>query len=371
MKNMHILIATGLYPPESGGPATYTRILEELLPKKGVQVTVVPFSTVRAYPRGIRHILYFWKILRTGKKVTHILALDPVSVGFPACIASMFRFKKFIVKVVGDYAWEQGTQKWGVKDLLDEFVKKGGYPWRVHVLRMMQTFVAKRAKKIITPSAYLQKIVASWGVSPRRIIVIPNAVPNIARAHKTTLRSVLRYHEIIIITIARLVPWKGVEGLIQAVSQASPLLPPYKLLIVGDGPKLASLEALVEKSDIKDHVVFTGSLRHDIAMRYLNAADIFVLNTAYEGFSHLVLESLALGTAVVTTAVGGNIEILDHGKNGLLVPFNNVEMLKDSILSLANDDKKRQLIAQGGKRTAERYTADGMASKLVTLLKSL
>ena len=130
---MKILVATGLYPPEEGGPATYAKALHDFLPKFNVEVVVLPFSQVRKYPPFVRHLVYLYLCLKYSKGTSIIYALDPVSVGLPACIASFLTKKKFVVKVVGDYAWEQGMQRFGVTELLDDFLKKKSYSFPVQV----------------------------------------------------------------------------------------------------------------------------------------------------------------------------------------------------------------------------------------------
>ncbi len=110
---MRLLIATPLYPPDPGGPATYAKALEEGLPPLPIEVDLVKFSDVRHLPKGVRHVAYFWRVLRALKGVDVVLALDPVSVGLPALLAALIARKKFVLKVVGDYAWEQGRQRWG------------------------------------------------------------------------------------------------------------------------------------------------------------------------------------------------------------------------------------------------------------------
>jgi len=92
---MKILVATGLYPPEGGGPSTYAKALFDELPKQGVSVEVLPFSRVRKYPPVIRHMVYFFLCLKLSKEVSVIYAMDPVSVGLPASLAALFSGKKF------------------------------------------------------------------------------------------------------------------------------------------------------------------------------------------------------------------------------------------------------------------------------------
>jgi glycosyltransferase involved in cell wall biosynthesis len=151
---MKILLATGLYPPEVGGPATYTKQLEDELPTHGIEVIVLPFSSVRALPAGVRHIAYFWKCLRIASRVDVVYAQDVVSVGLPASIAARLAHKKFLVRVPGDYAWEQGRQRWGVEDELDPFQTKK-YGWRVEVLRAIERRVVRQASSVVVPSEYM------------------------------------------------------------------------------------------------------------------------------------------------------------------------------------------------------------------------
>src|SRR3989344_2738828 len=109
-----ILVATGLYPPDIGGPATYTKMLETHLPKRGVELTVAPYGWVRRYPKIFRHTAFMWKLIRESRGCDAIYALDPVSVGLPALIASKITRKPLFLRIVGDYAWEQGQLRFGV-----------------------------------------------------------------------------------------------------------------------------------------------------------------------------------------------------------------------------------------------------------------
>ena len=165
---MRVLIATGLYPPEIGGPATYSKILEEELPKRDIGVEILSFGEVRHLPKIVRHFVYFLKCLRRSAKADLIFAQDPVSVGLPSVLAAKILRKKFILKIVGDYAWEQ----WQIKNeklknknhklkfkSLEEFQSEK-FDFLTELRRKIQKFVAKRADKIIVPSEYLKKIVS-------------------------------------------------------------------------------------------------------------------------------------------------------------------------------------------------------------------
>ena len=158
---MRVLIATPLYPPESGGPATYAKLLEGGLPSRGFEVELVKFADVKRLPKFIRHFIYFLHVLEGARGVDLVLALDAVSVGFPAMLAARIARKPFVVKIVGDYAWEQGQQRFGITQTLDEFVKTKHVPFSVRMLRKIETRVARKAKRIIVPSNYLKGIVVA------------------------------------------------------------------------------------------------------------------------------------------------------------------------------------------------------------------
>src|SRR3989338_2858552 len=114
--NKRILIATGIYPPDVGGPATYSRTLFEELPLRGLSVEVVTYGELlvsdsalvhrvsRRVLKGIRHTIYFFKVFWYGRRADVIFAQDTVSAGLPALVAATLLRKKFLLKIVGDYA---------------------------------------------------------------------------------------------------------------------------------------------------------------------------------------------------------------------------------------------------------------------------
>ncbi|HRH24711.1 MAG TPA: glycosyltransferase family 4 protein, partial [Candidatus Paceibacterota bacterium] len=311
---MRLLIATPLYPPEPGGPATYAQVLEETLPKEGIEVTLAKFRDVRGLPKIIRHIAYFFMLCSKGKHADALLALDPVSTGLPAALAARVLNKPFFVKVVGDYAWEQGTQRFGVQGTLDEFTSERQLPFMVRMLLDIERWVALRAKKIIVPSNYLKSVVMRWRIHSEKIVVIHNAVS--ITDIGTVPDAVAALPHPVIVSVGRLVPWKGMKGLIDAVEKIRETVP-VSLVIVGSGPEQEALTRLAHKK-LGGAGFVLGELPHADALAVMQAADVFALNTAYEGLSHLLIEALALGLPIITTPVGGNTELITHGKNGML-----------------------------------------------------
>lgn len=353
---MRLVIATPLYPPEPGGPATYAALLERALPKRGIEVTLVRFSEVRHLPTGFRHIAYAWHVWRAAQGARLVYALDPVSTGLPALIGAIGAGVPFYVRIAGDYAWEQGRQRFGVQEMLDDFVQQNHYPFFVRLLKWIQSTVARAARRVVVPSQYLQRVISYWGVPERRISVVYNTP-----TYDTGALRPQRPKEMegpYLITIARLVPWKGIDGVIRALGKLRAGGSPLSLAVVGSGPEEARLRALTEKLSLTDAVVFTGALAHESARSYLAHADALVLHTQYEGFSHVIIEAFALGVPVITTAVGGNPEAVIDGETGLMVSYEDADAIVAAVTKLANDPGLTGRIVRNARAKAATLTSE-------------
>ncbi|MFA6416511.1 MAG: glycosyltransferase family 4 protein [Candidatus Paceibacterota bacterium] len=366
-----VLIVTGLFPPEIGGPATYSKILLEELPSRGFDVRILPFSLVRKYPPIIRHLIFSFYIWRQIKVVNIVYAMDPVSVGLPVMLACLLGRRSYWLKIVGDYAWEQGSQRAGVEDSLDVFsTRPKGYGWLVRTLKIVQTLVAKRAQRIVVPSFYLKKIVGNWGVDTEKIDVIYNAFEgkNIS-FKKEEERSTLGFNKEVIVSVGRLVPWKGFETLIDSMPRLLVKYPQAKLLIVGDGPEEKNLQEKIKQNKLSSSVNLLGRLPQAELFKYVVGADVFVLNTAYEGFSHQLLEVMSLGTPVVTTRIGGNPELIKDGQTGLLFEYNNREEMITAVEKILTDKNLSDHLSAEARQTALGFTRAKMVDGLVDLFK--
>lgn len=361
-----LLIATPLYPPDAGGPATYAHIVEHELPKHGIEVVVVSFSSVRHLPKVVRHIVYFWNILREAKKVDTILALDPVSVGLPACIAAKILRTKFVVKVVGDYAWEQGRQRFGITASLDDFVLQKNIPFPVLLLRSIQYRVTTCATRVLVPSKYLKAILITWGLSEERIHVVYNAVSveDIARP----LDELVPVTHPLIVTVGRLVPWKHIDRIIDAVAQNESRGASATLAVVGDGPLRSALFAHSQKINSID-CKFLGQKNHAETLAAIAAADIFVLNSSYEGLSHVLIEALMLGKVIVATQAGGNPELITDGVSGLLVPVGDTQALAHALKRVSEDASLRTSLETGAREASRAFSIAHMIETTLTALR--
>jgi len=343
---MKILIATGIYPPDVGGPATYSALLEKELPKRGVEVKVITYGKLKNYTWILRQPAYFFSIFLATRNVDIIYAQDILNSGISSYVAASIWRKKLLLKIVGDYAWEQGAQRFGVKEVLDDFLDRQ-YGFMVECFRFLEKFVAGRADKIIVPSEYLKKVVIKWGIDPKKITVIYNSfnAPEL-NLSKEDARHKLRLSGKILVSAGRDVPWKGFQTLRGLMPEISEKIPEAKLFI------------LVNESKEK-------------LMLYLKSADVFVLNTAYEGFSHQILEAMTMGCPVVTTDVGGNPELINDGESGYLVKFNDKNGLKSKILEILNNIQLAQKLAQNAQKKAGEFSKERMINETINLIKNI
>lgn len=334
---MKLLIATPLYPPDIGGPATYAKLLEDELPKYGWEARVIAFGTIRHLPKGVAHLAYFWAVYRALVRVDAVLALDPVSVGLPALLAARLAGKPFFVKIVGDYAWEQGTQRFGVTLSLDEFVRTPvkKLPRSVRILRRVERYVARSAVKVIVPSPYLADIVKAWGISGEHIqiinnaIVIPEHLPASERKNKNFL----------IVSAGRRVPWKGFEALERVVARH----PEWELHIA------------------------SGVSREE-ALGWMKAADVFVLNSSYEGFPHTLIEAMTLGTPVIATDAKFHRHLVTDGVSGLLVPVGDDAALERALTEVSEHTEAAKARALAAEEKMKEFEVAAMLRSTASFL---
>ena len=364
---MKLLIATGIYPPDIGGPATYSKIVHDELIKQGHSVRVVSFGRVRSFPKIIRHIFYFLLLFVQSIGVDKIYAQDPVSVGLPAFIVSKILRKPFIVKIVGDYAWEQGVLRFQVEDVLDVFLKKENkYHPFVMLLKKIEYFVASRADKIIVPSAYLKNVVSKWGVSSENIFVIYNSfisTDDVVKKEEEYKKK--DTEEIIILSAGRLVPWKGFYELISFIPDLVSYNENIRLIIAGDGPIKDHLIEQVNEKLLHKYVRIVGKLTKQDLYEHILRASVFVLNTKYEGLSHQLLEVMSLKTPIITTDIGGNPELITNNVSGVLVYPDDKEAFTLAIKKIISDDVFRKQITEKAFLKTKEFTKEKMITHLI------
>ncbi len=152
------------------------------------------------------------------------------------------------------------------------------------------------------------------------------------------------------VTVARLVPQKGIDVLISALVQISGAAKHWTLTLVGDGPERERLEQQVQQAGLQDRVKFLG-FRPD-PQTFLLQAGVFVLPSRFEGMPNALLEAMAAGLAVVVTdASPGPLEVVENGVNGFVVPADNSQALKAVLEMLAANPALRERLGLSARET--------------------
>jgi glycosyltransferase involved in cell wall biosynthesis len=375
--NLKILITSGLFPPDIGGPATYVPRIAAALTERGHDVTVVtphdrgtvcpitnlPYRLVRFYrARALRYANFFvelWRALTTILREARDCDVMLVNgLGLPSSVAARLAGRPMVVKVVGDGAWEIAHNRGWTQLNMDEFQASRGL--RIGLFRMMLHAAARQAQAIITPSHYLAHIVKGWGIPDERIGVIYNA-PTLPKQNGSTLPATdlpLGFDRgFRLLTVGRLVLHKRIADVIRVIARMNDA----KLVVVGDGPHYHSLQALTEDLGLDESVFMTGKLPQNQVWGLMSHyADALVLNSTYEGLPHVLLEAAQFSLPIVATAVGGTLEVIQDGQSGLLVPPDSPDDLLAALRRLQGDPDLRLRLASSGRQLLARFSLERM-----------
>lgn len=348
---MKVLIVTGIYPPDHGGPARYVPYLAQELMENEIEVVgVVTLSDqifsidnlafpikriIRNSPKPLRMIKTILTIYKMSKDADVVYLNGLVLEGIIAC--KLFSRKPVVIKVVGDLVWEKYRNS--VENNLSlSIVEFQNEPLTFYwtCLRKLQSLYTQLADEIIVPSNFLGKIVKQWGVNSENIHVIYNAIKLPVEEPSSDF-----FPEYDLVTVARLVPWKGVFELIMICHHLG-----LSLLVVGDGPIRSELEYRAKK--MKVNVIFAGNVPQEEVANNIRKAKLFVLNSSYEGLPHIVLEAKLSKVPVLATSAGGTAETINHNIDGWLVPVGDTLSFRNAISLILNSSNLRGRLARAG-----------------------
>ncbi len=226
----------------------------------------------------------------------------------------------------------------------------------------------KHADGIIGVSQYGAQCAIDQGYRPEKIYHVFNSIDISRWNYETDGNPIRREFGIgqeipLLAIISRVVPSKGHELLLKALSEIKNKIPDFRLLIVGEDdlnvqPKgsRSYIEYLREKTRelaLERHVIFTG-FRSDIQL-ILAACDLYTMPAIDEPFGLVFAEAMAMKMAVIALDQGGTPEIVEHGKTGLLSPQDDVQQLAEHILTLIKNPKLRNQMGEYGRKRAEQY----------------
>lgn len=381
---MKILLTTPIFPPEIGGPATYTYEISGRLMEKGHPVRVVTFADAEPEAKDIevitvrlsygsfgslrRQLRLFFTMLNVARGMDLLYAQGAVVVGFCTLLVGRLLRKPVAVKFVGDVAWENAVNTAKTSKFLEEFLIEPEGGFYIKLIMRIQRFVLHHANKVITPSNYLKNILVKFYEVPgSKIEVVYNAV-----ALTETKASEEKFGQPMVITIGRLVAWKGIDELINLVPALTKKYRDFKLVVVGEGPERDRLNRLCREMQVESHVFFSGRLNHEKTLSLLKRADVFLLNSRYEGLPHTVIEAMACRCPVIATGLEGTREVIEDGRNGVTVePGDAQQLYQKLIFLLENEPARRRMTAEAYKTVTSKFTWEKTLDQLEDILRMI
>jgi glycosyltransferase involved in cell wall biosynthesis len=233
------------------------------------------------------------------------------------------------------------------------------------VLRRLEGALPARAAASIAISEPMrQRFEPRPGGERMRVIAPVGPEPVASRSRGDVRREFgLGGDEPLVVLVGRLHPQKAIDTLVRATTT---LPAPARVVVVGDGPQRAELEALIADLDLGERVTLAGA-RPDAAS-YLAAADVVVLCSRWEGFGLVVAEALRLGRPVVATDVGPVGAMVRDGETGRLVPPGDPLALGRAIRALLDDRPHAEVLGRAGAELmADRYPTDGLIDEVASV----
>ncbi len=357
---MRVVLVSGIWPPDVGGPASHAPALATALLAAGHEVEVVTTADLapesrpypvrwvaRSRPGPLRHLAVVRQVASSARRADRVYATTMVR---RAALGAALARRPLVVKLVADEAFERERRSGRFDGTLEEFQQAPG-GLRRRLLRATRTVALRRAERVLVPSAYLRGIALGWGLAPERMSVVPNPAPELPPLpSREQARARLGITGPVLASAGRLTAQKALRDALRAIAR----VPAVELLVLGDGPERQALEREAETLGVSDRVRFLGAATRDEVLGLFRAADAVLVTSAWENLPHTVLEALAVGTPVIATAVGGIPEVLVDGENGLLVPPHDVDAIAAAVERLIRDDDLRRSLAVAAPRSVER-----------------
>ena len=374
---MRVLIVSGIWPPDVGGPASRAPDVAEFLSGRGHEVEVVTTADappapraypVRAVPRrhgvGVRH--FRGAALVRGRARNVDVVYTTGMFGRSAVGSSMAR-KPYVVKLTADPAFERSHRRGLVEGNVDDFQDQGAGP-AVALLRFARDVELRHAAHVFTPSSYLRELALGWGATPHRVSVLPNPSPVLSElGPRDELRRAFGLNGATLAFAGRLTAQKSLGLALEAVAGADGV----KLVIAGEGPEREPLQVRAGELGIHDRVTFLGAQPRERIVELFHAADATILSSSWENFPHTVVEALAVGTPVLAMQAGGVSEVVHDGVNGLLVPAGDTVALGDAVRRYFADDELRARLRGAAAASVAAYAPERVFGELEETLRRI
>jgi glycosyltransferase involved in cell wall biosynthesis len=205
-------------------------------------------------------------------------------------------------------------------------------PHSSYILNRIVRWVMNNAKVIVAQSSNTKNNAEKYYSPNKEIKVIPLPYTKKDFLPKTrqelSLKNSIRYT----VSVGRLVKRKGFDDLITAIAKTND--PHIHAIIIGDGPEKNTLYRLSKKLNVQNRIHFYGNVSEEIKFQLMNVSDLYVLSSKHEGFGIVLQEAMQVGLPILATDNGGQIDLVDEGLNGKIIPVSNTDIMAEKIKSM-------------------------------------
>jgi len=366
----NILLATGIYPPDIGGPATYVSVLQKELPKFGFNMKVLTYGdgekkddvyqVSRRQNIVFRYFKYFLEIWKLGKWVDVVYVFDQVSTGIPGAMFKVFNpSKKLVLRIGGDFLWEKAyNNSWTEKSLSDYYKNEKSFIEKVYL--KIYNFVFSKSDLIIFTTDWQKNIyLRHFNIEDTKCFVVNNPFPSVGSRQMNS-----SFFKKELLFAGRLIKLKNLDNLIDAVANVDDI----KLTIIGEGPLREDLESKIKQNNLENVISLFSALSHNELLDKINESSIVVAPAISEVSPNIVLESIKLEKPVIVTKECGFFQ--KYSKD--LVFFNpfDVTELKSKIEYLLNEKHYNSYMEKISKIDSNRSWSD-VSKEHAEILKNI
>ncbi|MFZ0960212.1 MAG: glycosyltransferase family 4 protein [Terriglobia bacterium] len=235
--------------------------------------------------------------------------------------------------------------------------------WKVWIKKLILPFIFRLATVAIVPSAASVEYLRSLRMPPDRIVMTPFAVDNdywTSRAAKVDRTSVRRVWGVsdqqpVILFCAKLQPWKRPQDVLRALAKAG--VPDAILVMAGEGPLRAALEAEARTLEIADRVRFLGFVNQPDLPALYRAADMMVLSSEYDACPVVVCEAMLCGCpTILSDKIRGRLELVRPGQTGFIYPCGNIDALAEALRAALADRQKLKQMGRAAEKVMETWS---------------
>ncbi len=361
-----MLILSGIFPPDVGGPAKFANVFSQWLSAKEWNVKVISLSDsghgrkllraveVSLVSRKIglikRYILVIKQIYRSSKTFELILANG---LFIELWITSKIFGISYSVKVPGDIVWERAKNQSVTSLGVDEFQNES-LNWKYRFFREIYSRSLRNATHVIVPSQHLFDLCELWGVPKSRIHLVHNSV------FVDEFKDLTLNKDFDLLTVARLVKWKGIDEIIKVCGENK-----LSLLVVGDGPEMQNLNKVAKLN--KASVSFAGDVAQENLPSYYSRCRAFVLNSNFEASSYSLLEAMACSLPVIASRKTGSSEVVRDSVDGFLI--DEYFPLREAVPKLLENSKLAATMGRNAReRIVENFNSEVNFRKIANIL---